>query len=527
MMYFQQAVYDVMLPDSVRRADLTPAGPPSGTVAFVFTDVEGSTAIRERYPEAMVTAMARHNRLVREAMESQGGYVFKLVGDGACAAFDRARDALAAASSIQRRMHREDWQRTRPDFPPLKVRVGIYTGSAILRDGDYEGRTLNRVARLMAAGHGGQTLLNLATQQLAQDDLPPGVSIRDRGIHWLKDLLHAEHIFELVCQGVPAIQRPLSTAQALETSERVAVAVEVPGHRQPDTLGELIAALRDSEEPVDMSPELARVVAGRSPTTMTEYRVQRVVAWSMPRYRLDRRFVHLTLHVDQGEESLRGRWLEVPREFSNFGQLLEASGDPVSVVLGAPGSGKTTILRRLELELALAGLRVQGRGRDMEPVTFFVELSRYRPDATGRLPDPREWATSLWASRYPNLPPLEKAIEEGRAVMLLDGLNEIPVRGDLANTALEEWKACLQEFGRGVPGNRAIVSCRTLDYSTSLSTAGLRVPQVRLNPLTKEQVRTFLKLYAPGHWRSLWSSLEPRNLDAFRTPFALRLLVDQ
>lgn len=126
---------------------------PSGTVTFLFTDVEGSTRLWEDHPDVMHDALARHDEIVRDAIESHGGHVVKTTGDGFHAAFGTARDALDAALSAQQALAGE---------PPaesgvlVKVRMGVHTGEARVRDGDYYGSALNRAARLMAVGHGGQ-----------------------------------------------------------------------------------------------------------------------------------------------------------------------------------------------------------------------------------------------------------------------------------------------------------------------------------------------------------------------------------
>jgi class 3 adenylate cyclase len=144
------------------------ASPPTGTVTFVFTDIEGSTKLWEHDAPAMQAALARHDEILKGAMEERSGYVFKTVGDAFCAAFTIATDALDAALEIQRTLFGEEWQET----GPLRVRMALHTGAAEERDGDYFGPPVNRVARLLSAGHGGQVLLSLPTQELVRDQLP-------------------------------------------------------------------------------------------------------------------------------------------------------------------------------------------------------------------------------------------------------------------------------------------------------------------------------------------------------------------
>ena len=144
------------------------ASPPTGTVTFLFTDIEGSTKLWERHPQAMQSALARHDEVLRDAIEERGGYVFKTVGDAFCASFPTAPEALEAALSAQRALLSEDWGIE----GGLRVRMALHTGAAEERDGDYYGPPVNRVARLLSAGHGGQTLISLATQELVRDQLP-------------------------------------------------------------------------------------------------------------------------------------------------------------------------------------------------------------------------------------------------------------------------------------------------------------------------------------------------------------------
>jgi LuxR family transcriptional regulator, maltose regulon positive regulatory protein len=180
---------------------------PTGTVTFLFTDIEGSTQLWEQHPQAMHAALARHDIILRQAVETRGGVVFKTVGDSVHAVFARAADALAAALAMQRGLHAEPWGET----GPLRVRVALHSGAAEERDGDYFGPLLNRVARILALGHGGQILLSHATHDLVADDLPDQITLRELGTHPLKDLSRPEHLFQVVGQDVPADFPPLRT----------------------------------------------------------------------------------------------------------------------------------------------------------------------------------------------------------------------------------------------------------------------------------------------------------------------------
>lgn len=187
---------------------------PSGTVTFLFTDIEGSTRLWEQQPQAMHHALARHDAILRQQIEGHGGFVFKTVGDAFCAAFADALNALEAALAAQRALHQEAWN----GIEALKVRMALHTGAVERRDGDYFGPTLNRVARLLATGYGGQILLARAAQELVRDTLPPGVSLRDLGEHRLKDLTRSERIFQVVVADLPPDFPPLKTLDKRPTN---------------------------------------------------------------------------------------------------------------------------------------------------------------------------------------------------------------------------------------------------------------------------------------------------------------------
>jgi predicted ATPase/class 3 adenylate cyclase len=185
--------------------------PPTGTVTFLFTDIEGSTKLWESSPEAMRAALARHDQIMRDAAEERNGYVFKTVGDAFCCAFSTASAALEASLFAQRALfHGEGWPE---ETGPLRVRMALHAGAAEERDGDYFGPPVNRVARLLSAAHGGQVLLSLATQELVRDQLPPDAEVSDLGERRLKDLFRPERVFQLVAPGLPSEFPPLRTLE--------------------------------------------------------------------------------------------------------------------------------------------------------------------------------------------------------------------------------------------------------------------------------------------------------------------------
>jgi predicted ATPase/class 3 adenylate cyclase len=184
--------------------------PPTGTITFLFTDIEGSTKLWEHYPAAMQAALARHDDILHNAIEGREGYIFKTVGDAFCAAFPTASDALKAALEAQRGLLREEWSQT----GPLRVRMALHTGAAEERDSDYFGPPLNRISRLLSAGYGGQVLLSLASQELVCDELPEEVSLKDLGERRLKDLFRPERVFQLLAPDLPSSFPPLKTLDA-------------------------------------------------------------------------------------------------------------------------------------------------------------------------------------------------------------------------------------------------------------------------------------------------------------------------
>jgi len=184
---------------------------PTGTVTFLFSDIEGSTSRWERAPEAMAPALERHDALVRSAIEAHNGFVFKTFGDAFCAAFATAPDAIAAALDGQRVLRAEDFSAV----DGILVRMALHSGHSTERGGDYFGPAVNRVARLLAVGHGGQVLLSVTTRDLAQGALPSDVSFRDLGSHKLKDLALSEHVYQLVAPDLRDEFPPLRSLDVL------------------------------------------------------------------------------------------------------------------------------------------------------------------------------------------------------------------------------------------------------------------------------------------------------------------------
>jgi class 3 adenylate cyclase len=172
-------------------------GAPSGTVTFLFTDIEGSTRLWEAAPGQMRSALASHDAIVRAAIEDHGGHVFSTGGDGFAAAFDRPDQAWDAAVEAQRALTGHAW----PETAPVRVRMAVHTGAAEERGGDYFGPAVNRAARLMALGHGGQVLCSSVTA-----DLLGGVELVDLGEHRLQDLSAPQRVFQVGAGRFPPLR---------------------------------------------------------------------------------------------------------------------------------------------------------------------------------------------------------------------------------------------------------------------------------------------------------------------------------
>ena len=180
---------------------------PTGTVTFLFTDIEGSTPLWDAHPAAMRVALARHDDIVTKAIAGAGGHVFSTGGDGFGAVFERVGNAVAAALAAQRTLRTEPW----PEHVELRVRMGMHTGEVDEREGDYFGAAVNRAARLMGAAHGGQVVMSALSAELLDDSV--GVELIDLGFVQLKGVVDPVHVFGATEPGVDWIDRELIAAQ--------------------------------------------------------------------------------------------------------------------------------------------------------------------------------------------------------------------------------------------------------------------------------------------------------------------------
>src|SRR3954452_16244118 len=204
---------------------------PAGTVTFLFTDVEGSTRRWEQDSPAMLTAIERHFSLLAEAISNHNGVRFKTIGDAVQAAFPFALDGVLAAVEAQRALTAEDWG----SVGPIRVRMALHTGAATPRDGDYLAPALNRLARLLSAGAGGQILVTEATRNLMRDLLPGDIQLRDLGEHRLRDLRDAERVYQVIGLDLPDDFPPLKS-------------LDRPQHNLPVQLTSFVGRGREVEE---------------------------------------------------------------------------------------------------------------------------------------------------------------------------------------------------------------------------------------------------------------------------------------
>jgi predicted ATPase/class 3 adenylate cyclase len=214
---------------------------PAGTVTFLFTDLEGSTRLWEQFPEAMRPALERHDAILRDAVEAHGGVIVKTTGDGLHAVFTTVLSGVEAALTSQRMLAAERW----PEEPgELRVRMGLHTGDAVPRGDDYYGPAVNRAARVMSAGNGGQVLLSLVTSELVREFLPDGSELVDLGEHRLPDLARPEHLFQLAGAELRAEFPPLRTLDAMPGNLPRRLASFVGRARERDAIADAMETAR-------------------------------------------------------------------------------------------------------------------------------------------------------------------------------------------------------------------------------------------------------------------------------------------
>ena len=219
-------------PIKVQSKDVPAKNLPSGTVTFLFTDIEGSTKLAQQYPEQMPVLLSRHHEILNQAIKNHNGFTFEIVGDSFAVAFHNTSDASDTALEIQRALHNETWSPA-----PIKVRMGIHTGTAELQDAanspPYSGyTTIATSQRVMSAAHGGQILLSQISADLVSDKLPSGVHLIDMKERYLKDIARPVHLYQLTAPDLPSDFAPLRGE-------------EVVNHNLPSQLTEFIGRQRE------------------------------------------------------------------------------------------------------------------------------------------------------------------------------------------------------------------------------------------------------------------------------------------
>jgi predicted ATPase/class 3 adenylate cyclase len=205
-------------------------------VTFLFTDVEGSTRLLERNPQAYRTAIAHHHAILSGAVEQSRGAIFETVGDAVYAVFVSPRDAVAAALRSQHDLRAATWG----EIGPLRVRMGLHTGDVERQGSHYFGAALYRCGRLASAGHGGQVLLSATTADLIREALPAGAELRDLGEHRLKDLQRPERIFQLVVPGLDSDFPALRTLDRFQNNLPVQPTPFIGRERELEAARELL-----------------------------------------------------------------------------------------------------------------------------------------------------------------------------------------------------------------------------------------------------------------------------------------------
>ncbi|HET7376330.1 MAG TPA: adenylate/guanylate cyclase domain-containing protein, partial [Anaerolineae bacterium] len=217
---------------------------PTGTVTFLFTDIEGSTKLAQQYPDDMPALLARHHEILKQAISAHNGFVFQIVGDSFLAAFYNAGDALMAALDAQRSLAHEVWSPA-----SIKVRMGIHTGAAQLDSGSKEPHysgyaTLALTQRVMSAGHGGQILVSQTAYDLTSTKLPAQAQLVDMGERRLKDILRTEHLYQLSVPDLPAEFPPLNTLETFNHNLPVQLTSFIGRNKEIDEVKQLVAAHR-------------------------------------------------------------------------------------------------------------------------------------------------------------------------------------------------------------------------------------------------------------------------------------------
>ena len=369
------------------------ASPPTGTVTLLFTDIEGSTRLWEERPEAMRVALARHDDIMRQCIERHNGYVFKTIGDAFCAAFADAAEGVAAAIEAQQTLFDDPWEmlndgsesKTQNPKSKIKVRMALHVGDPVCRDNDYFGPTVNRVARILSVGHGGQTIISSVVRDRIGGKLPEKVGIVEHGSHRLKDLVAPEALYGLLHPDLPQEFPPL---RSLSTHP----------NNLPAQLTSFIGREKEIREVRELLRSKARLVtlSGPGGTGKTRIALQ-AAADRVEQYPGGVWWVDLSPIRDSalvmrsaaaalgiGEESGKSAREQVAERLSdlkalivldNFEQVLEAAGEVGELLAECPSleilvTSRAVLNLSIEHEYAVPEMPVD------DAVTLFVERAR-------------------------------------------------------------------------------------------------------------------------------------------------------
>ena len=463
-------------------------GLPSGVVAFMLTDIEGSTRLWDQHPEPMARALARHEVLVGNAVTAAGGSLVRSRGEGDSlfAVFRDAPAAAQAARDVQQALAAETW----PAETPIKVRIAVHVGDAELRDGDYYGRAVNRCARLRAAAHGGQTLLSGAAVDALAGRLPSGADLRDLGVHHLRDLAVMERVFQLDVDGLDADFPPLASAASNNlpaelTSfigrdrERAEVAAMLGEHRLVTLTGsggcgKTRLAVRVARDVLDSHPDGTWLVE-LAPITEAELVAQaiasvlglreepgRALEGALISHIRGRRMLVVLdncEHLVAATAALAGRLLAACPELTILATSREPLGVPGEVGWRVPSLGLPDAqaaddpgeYEAVRLFLERAGASGPGSGFASGDVEAAVEICR-------RL-DGIPLAIELAAARVGVLSPRQIADRLGDRFQLLTGGNRVSVRRQQTLRAAVDWSyELLSDPERTVLGRLSVFS---------------------------------------------------------------------
>ncbi len=210
---------------------------PSGDITFLFTDIEGSTKLAQKYPGTIQVELEKHHKILTEAIKNRNGFIFEIIGDAFCAAFNNSMDAIKAARDIQIMLAKQENKEI-----PVKVRTGIHTGNAAWNGSKYIGYiTLARTQRVMSAAYGGQILFSNDTFKSAKDDFSKNISYRDLGERRLKDLIQPVRLYQLISPELPSEFPPLKTLDARPNNLPVQVTNFIGREKEMEEVKDLLS----------------------------------------------------------------------------------------------------------------------------------------------------------------------------------------------------------------------------------------------------------------------------------------------